>query len=466
MIKRLVAAALVPFVLCWSIFWPASTFAALPALAPIAMEFASSAAGQVAVVTASRTTALIIPFPAAAVKVAESGARASLAYNWVGILKTVKEAIGMVRFGTIAGNMWEAIVTKPWVPDGVDVPSINRVPYGKKWPDDYADDAAELLTKCNDYITSGINTFDASGPLTLSSSCVLRAPEAPADWPTDGTVIFNRFVECRQSVTNKTTSVVSVLGACFSNFVTGEQHPSMMPVTYRDKPDGIKRLVHMGKGFVPDVRDLDWPKEYRDWVTDGHLAPMPFQLEGIDPATGLKVKTILDIGAQYFPRVRQEVEEKLEDISGVAETKKNNQSFEVAVTGEIINHEFVAGVLNDYYYSLWPADYAHQGTLERAADSLEKIFDSKKPDDLIDPAAKTTTALWAPLKKVVDKLAPFKSIALDMSGAQCPRPQFEAFNKVFTFTSFCDLMGEHGGGIGSAMMVVWSILSVTIVLRA
>lgn len=75
----------------------------------------------------------------------------------------------------------------------------------------------------------------------------------------------------------------------------------------------------------------------------------------------------------------------------------------------------------------------------------------------------TAEAIMRPILNMLPDLKNFQAPA---SGAQCPKPTFQAFEQTFTMDKHCDLAEQNRAAIKAGMMVVFSLAALLIVLRA
>jgi hypothetical protein len=70
------------------------------------------------------------------------------------------------------------------------------------------------------------------------------------------------------------------------------------------------------------------------------------------------------------------------------------------------------------------------------------------------------------LKPVFDMLPGFKNFAVPSHSAECPKPQFELFERQYVMDAQCTIAENNRSLIAGLMAAVWIMLSVIIVLRA
>lgn len=78
-------------------------------------------------------------------------------------------------------------------------------------------------------------------------------------------------------------------------------------------------------------------------------------------------------------------------------------------------------------------------------------------------ATPTAAQILAPILKLMPDL---KNFAVPAHTSGCPKPSFSAFNKTYVIASHCDLIESSRSIIEAAMLLMWTISSVFIVLRA
>lgn len=75
----------------------------------------------------------------------------------------------------------------------------------------------------------------------------------------------------------------------------------------------------------------------------------------------------------------------------------------------------------------------------------------------------TASQILGPL---LDLMPDLRNFSVPDHASACPQPSFEAFNNTYTFTAHCTLAEENRALIEGAMLLVWTLASVVIVLRA
>lgn len=78
-------------------------------------------------------------------------------------------------------------------------------------------------------------------------------------------------------------------------------------------------------------------------------------------------------------------------------------------------------------------------------------------------AAPTGEQILSPLLTLFPSLTSFSA---PQHASECPRPSFQFYGDVFTVDAHCDLLQQHHGTLSAAMLLVFSILSLRIVLSA
>ncbi|MDP1978057.1 hypothetical protein [Undibacterium sp.] len=248
---------------------------------------------------------------------------------------------------------------------------------------------------------------------------------------------YSVWYESSSPVACPANHYADVTGACFPN--------ALVQPANNNVPQDIQAAVNsipgfdMGKAVNPEVMASTLNKAWQETAAQPGYTGLPY-----DYTNPITAADIASWGAQnpdIYPKVEDWV--KPQDPVNKPWTLPNT-------TAPVTSYD--------------PGANTNTGTNPAGASQAQVNLG---PDPGIPaPQMEETPTAQAILKPIFDLLPDLKNFKAPPIGGECPKPSFEAFETTFRLEKHCDLAEQNRNAIRAGMMVVFSLASLLIVLRA